>query len=80
MLKVQNRETGEWEDRPPFDKAFLEFMVKTSSQYDGTCRRLAAQVLEAESRVAELERKLLLHDQDKMRAAVLAHDFEGKKT
>ena len=51
-LKVMNRETGKWEEREPFDGAFLQFAVETTSQYDATCRRMAAQILSTESQLA----------------------------
>lgn len=52
---VINYQTGELDQKPVFDRAFLEHAVKTGSQYDATCRRMAAQILAAEARIAELE-------------------------
>lgn len=37
--------TGKLEQHPVFDRVFLEHAVKTGSQYDRTCRRMAAHIL-----------------------------------
>lgn len=57
MLKVLNYQTKEWGERPPFDREFLEHAVQTGSQYDSTCRRMAAQILAIESELAELRKR-----------------------
>lgn len=54
---VVNYKTGEVEQQPVYGRAFLEFVIKTGSQYDGTCRRMAAQILFAEERASTAERE-----------------------
>ena len=45
---VINYTTGELEQLPVFSRDFLEHAAVTGSQYDGTCRRMAAQLLKAQ--------------------------------
>lgn len=42
----------------PYDETMLQFIVKTPSQYDSTCRSLAAAILEERKRVLEVIEQL----------------------